>query len=86
MTDNDKKNIADIKAYVQTLEQLDPAAFQKNKHLIKLCFDKSIQIIESNAAKSEKQERYIANMAIIKERYPANADDIRPHEGDFNKG
>jgi hypothetical protein len=80
MTNTDKKNIADIRAYVQSLEQLDPVAFQKNKHLIKLCFDKAIQIIESNA-----QAAYIANMEMIKERYPASADDIRPRQEDYNQ-
>jgi hypothetical protein len=80
MTDTDKKNITDIKAYVQSLEQLDTLAFQKNKHLITLCFNKAIQIIESNA-----QAAYIASMEMIKERYPANADDIRPRQEDYNQ-
>lgn len=69
MTNTDKKNIADIKAYVRSLEQLDQVAFQKNKHLITLCFDKAIQIIESNA-----QADYIASMEEIKERCPYATD------------
>lgn len=80
MTDTDKKNIQSIKDYVRSLDTPDNVVFQENKLLIMACFNKAMEIIESNA-----QAAYIASMEMIKERYPANADDIRPRQEDYNQ-
>ena len=71
MTDQDKKNIADIKKYVKELESMNLPNFRRNRFTILNCFAKAINIIEANAAEAEKQEAYIASMEEVKERYPA---------------
>lgn len=74
MNSIDEKNIAEIKEYFHSLEKLNPTNYQKNRLLILSCFGKCIEIIEKNAALREE-----------KERYPYTAEEIRPHQEDYNK-